>query len=132
MANSGDAFADIPGTVHFNGERLRQGYQLNKFLSSLVTPEGRDAFRADQPGYLATFKMTIAQREAVLKRDWQSMLELGGSIFCLTKLALVDGTPFQQINALMCGMTLKDYENMMNSGGRPMEGNRSKRENSLG
>ena len=132
MTIPADPFDDIPGTVHFNGERSRQGYQLNKFLSSLVEPESRKAFKADQAGYLTKFTITEDQKEAVLNRDWPRMLDLGGNIFCMTKLAIVDGTPFQQVNAIMSGMSLKEYEDMMNAGGRPMEGIRSKREQKIG
>ncbi len=132
MTKPADAFEDIPGTVHFNGERLRQGYQLNKFLSSLLEPDNRKAFKADQAAYLTSFKMTDEQRQAVLDRNWVRMLDLGGNIFCMTKLALVDGTPFQQVNAIMSGMTMKEYEEMMNAGGRPMEGIRSKKEQNIG
>ena len=128
MKNPADAFNDIPGTVHFNGERLRQGYQLNKFLSSLLDPDNRNSFRTDQAGYLSRFAMTQQQREAVLKRDWRSMLELGGNIFCMTKLAIFDGTPFQHVNAIMSGMSPGEYEHRMNTGGRPMVGIRSKKE----
>ena len=128
MTKPADAFADIPGTIPFDGERLRQGYQLNKCMWSLVDPECRKAFKADQAAYLARFPMTDAQREAVTQRDWPRILDLGGNIFCMTKLAIVDGTPFQQVNAIMSGMSLKDYEAMMNAGGRPMTGIRSKRE----
>lgn len=128
MTNPADAFDDIPGTVLFNGALLRKGYQLNKFLSSLLEPENRNVFKSDQAGYLATFSMTEEQRQAVLNRDWERMLELGGNIFCMTKLAILDGTPFQKVNAIMSGMTIKEYEDMMNAGGRSMKGIRSKKE----
>lgn len=132
MTTFADAFKDIPGTTLFNGERLRQGYQLNKFLSSLLEPESRKAFKADQAGYLATFPMTQQQREAVLARDWSLMLDLGGNIFCMTKLAVVDGTPFQRVNAIMSGMSDKEYVDMMNAGGRPMGDIRSKKDRDIG
>ena len=132
MTKPADPFDDIPGTIHFNGERLRQGYQLNKFLSSLVESECRKAFKADQAAYLATFAITAQQKEAVLNRDWNLMLDLGANIFCMTKLAIVDGIPFQHVNAIMAGMSLKDYEDMMNAGGRPIDGARSKKEQKIG
>ena len=128
MTKPSEAFDDIPGTLHFNGARCRQGYQLNKFMSSLTDADNRKAFKADQVAYLSKFSMTDEQREAVLKRDWIRMLELGGSIFCMAKLSLGDGVPFQHLNALMSGMSFKDYEDMMNAGGRPMDGIRSKKE----
>ena len=128
MTPDADLFDDIPGTVHFNGERLRQGYQLNKFLLSLLRSDARKAFKADQGGYLATFSMSQEQRDAVLGRDWSRMVELGANIFAIVKLANCDGVPMPHINAIMTGMSNKDYENMMNAGGRPMDGIRSKRE----
>ena len=132
MTKPADAFDDIPGTVLFDGEKLRQGYQLNKFLSSLVEADNRKTFKSDQAEYLTKFTMSEQQRDAVLKRDWPRMLELGGNIFCMTKLAILDGTPFQQVNAIMSGMSMKEYEDMMNAGGRPMQGIRSKKESKIG
>jgi protocatechuate 4,5-dioxygenase alpha chain len=132
MTKPADAFDDIPGTVLFDGEKLRQGYQLNKFLSSLVEADNRKTFKSDQAEYLTKFTMSEQQRDAVLKRDWPRMLELGGNIFCMTKLAILDGTPFQQVNAIMSGMSMKEYEDMMNAGGRPMQGIRSKKESNIG
>ena len=35
--------------------------------------------------------MTPAQREAMLKRDWNGMLELGGNIYYTSKLGATDG-----------------------------------------
>ncbi len=132
MTKPADAFDDIPGTVLFDGEKLRQGYQLNKFLSSLVEADNRKTFKSNQAEYLTKFTMSEQQRDAVLKRDWPGMLELGGNIFCMTKLAILDGTPFQQVNAIMSGMSMKEYEDMMNAGGRPMQGIRSKKESNIG
>ena len=102
--------------------------ELNKFLMSLLSADGRKIFKADQAACLAAYPMSQEQRDAVLKRDWQRMIELGANIFALVKLANCDGIPMPHINAIMTGMSNKDYENMMNAGGRPMDGIRSKRE----
>ena len=72
--------------------------------------------------------MTPEQREAVLKRDWNRMLELGGNIYYTSKLAATDGLSFQNIAAMMTGSTQEDYAKMMLAGGRSPEGNRSKSE----
>ncbi|BDE07890.1 hypothetical protein WPS_31660 [Vulcanimicrobium alpinum] len=122
------AFDDIPGTILFNAERSRQGYHLNMFCMSLMKDENRRAFRADERAYLATFPMTAEQRDAILQRDWNRMLELGGNIYYTAKLAACDGLSFQQIAALMTGSTQDEYARMMLGGGRPPEGNRSKAE----
>ena len=132
MTTPKDSFDDIPGTVHFDGARLQQGYHFNMFLQSLLKADNRKAFLADQPAYLAKFKMTDEQRQAVLDRAWTRMLELGGNIFYIGKLAMCDGISFLNVQAAMSGMSIEDYEQMMLDGGRPPEGIRSKKEQHIG
>ena len=121
-------FDDIPGTFVFDAARSRRGYHLNMFCMSLMKPENRDTFRADEAAYLAQFPMTPEQRQAVLDRDWNKMLELGGNIYFTSKIAANDGLSFQQIAAMMTGSTQAEYADMMLKGGRHIEGNRSKSE----
>ncbi len=121
-------FDDIPGTFVFDADRSRRGYHLNMFCMSLMKPENRDAFRADEAGYLARYPMTPEQRQAVLDRDWNGMLALGGNIYFTAKIAANDGLSFQQIAAMMTGSTQAEYAAMMLAGGRSPEGNRSKSE----
>jgi protocatechuate 4,5-dioxygenase alpha chain len=79
-------FDDIPGTILFDAQRSRQGYHLNMFCMSLMKPENREAFRADERGYLDRTAMTEEQKQAVLAREWNRMLELGGNIYYTSKL----------------------------------------------
>jgi protocatechuate 4,5-dioxygenase alpha chain len=123
-----EEFNDIPGTTLFDMQRSRQGYHLNMFCMSLMKPESRAEFKADEAAYLQKFPMTPAQREAILKRDWNRMIELGGNIYFLAKLFSTDGLSFQHVAALMTGSTQEEYAQMMLKGGRPVEGNRSKSE----
>src|SRR5688572_1531630 len=106
-------FDDIPGTILFDAQRSRQGYHLNMFCMSLMKADNRAAFKADEAAYLQRFPMTDAQREAILKRDWNRMLELGGNIYFTAKLAATDGLSFQHIAALMTGSTQEQYAQMM-------------------
>ncbi len=78
-----EAYEDIPGTWVFDAQRARQGYHLNEFLYSLMKDSNRQAFRADERAYTLRFRMTEAQREAVLKRQWNRLLELGGVSYAL-------------------------------------------------
>jgi protocatechuate 4,5-dioxygenase alpha chain len=121
-------YDDIPGTTVFDAERARRGYQLNMFCMSLMKAENRAAFKADQAGFLQRFPMTPEQREAVLARDWNRMIELGGNIYYLAKLFSTDGKSFQFTAAQMTGMSQEQYAQMMLSGGRSPDGNRSKSE----
>jgi protocatechuate 4,5-dioxygenase alpha chain len=121
-------FEDVPGTLLFDAERSRQGYHLNMFCMSLMKPENRDAFRADEEGYKKQFPMTPEQSKAITDRDWNKMLELGGNIYFTSKLGAFDALSFQQLAAKMTGMTQPEYADMMLHGGRSPDGNRSKSE----
>lgn len=121
-------YDDIPGTFIFDADRSREGYHLNQFCISLRKQVNRDAFNADEEGYLDGYPMTPEQRAAVLGRDWNRMLELGGNIYYTSKLAANDGINFQNLAGLMTGMGVEAYRDMMLSGGRPIEGNRTKTE----
>ena len=121
-------YHDIPGTVVFDAEQSRLGYHLNMFCMSLMKAENRAAFKADEAAFLQRFPMTAEQREAVLKRDWNRMIELGGNIYYLAKLFSTDGKSFQYTAAQMTGMSQEQYAQMMLAGGRSPDGNRSKSE----
>src|SRR6516162_1999318 len=119
-------YDDIPGTFVFDAERSRQGYHLNMFCMSLMKAENRKAFKENEEKYLDRFPLTPEQREAILKRQYNKMLELGGNIYFTAKLGATDGHSFQHIAAIMTGSTQEDYAKMMLAGGRSVEGNRSK------
>jgi protocatechuate 4,5-dioxygenase alpha chain len=121
-------YHDIPGTYVFDAEQSRKGFHLNMFCMSLMKPENRAAFKADEEDYLLQFPMTPEQRQAILNRDWNEMLRLGGNIYYTAKLAACDGHSFQYIAALMTGSTQEEYRVMMKNGGRSIDGNRSKSE----
>ena len=121
-------YDDIPGTWIFDAQRARAGYPLNQFLYTLMKDENRKAFLADERAYLARFKLTEAQREAVLGRDWNRLLELGGVVYALAKLAFTDGKSYQFMASKMTGMTEKEYVDMMLKGGRSADGWRSRSE----
>jgi protocatechuate 4,5-dioxygenase alpha chain len=122
----GKDYDDIPGTFVFDADRSREGYHLNMFCMSLMKEANRRAFKAGEAEYLNRFPMTAGQREAVLKRDYNRMLELGGNIYFTAKLGATDGHSFQHMAAEMTGSTQEDYAKMMLAGGRSVEGNRSK------
>ena len=126
MARAQHDYDDIPGTFVFDAERSRQGYGINMFCMSLMKAENRKAFKANEAEYLKRYKLTPEQTEAVLKRDYNRMLELGGNIYFTAKLGATDGHSFRHLAATMTGSTQEDYAAMMLAGGRSVEGNRSK------
>jgi protocatechuate 4,5-dioxygenase alpha chain len=118
-------FDDIPGTRVFTAERAKKGFELNEFCMSLMKPENRDRFKADERAYLDMFPMTEPQKQAVLDRDYNKMLDEGGNIYFLAKIFATDGLSYLQAVSTMTGMDIDDYQKMMISGGRSPEGWRS-------
>jgi protocatechuate 4,5-dioxygenase, alpha chain len=126
MARKEQVYDDIPGTYVFDAERSRQGFGINMFCMSLLKEQNRKAFKANEAEYLKQFRLTPEQTEAILKRDYNRMLELGGNIYFTAKLGATDGHSFQHLAAVMTGNSQADYAKMMLGGGRSVEGNRSR------
>ena len=116
-------YDDIPGTIVFDADQSRRGYHLNQFCISMRLQKNREAFNKDEDGYLDQFPMTDEQRQAVINREWNRMLELGGNIYYTSKLAANDGINFQELAGIMTGMGNEAYRAMMLAGGRSPEGN---------
>jgi protocatechuate 4,5-dioxygenase alpha chain len=117
-------YQNVPGTVIFDSDMARKGYHLNQFCMSLMKAENRERFKANEKAYLNDWPMTEKQKQAVLDRDYNRMLSLGGNIYFLAKIFSCDGLSFQFAAAGMTGMTQEEYAEMMLSGGRTPEGNR--------
>jgi protocatechuate 4,5-dioxygenase alpha chain len=117
-------YLDIPGTTIFDGDQSRKGYWLNQFCMSLMKAENRERFKADERAYLDEWPMSDAQKRAVLTRDLNEAIALGGNIYFLAKIGATDGKSFQQMAGSMTGMSEEEYHDMMIKGGRSPEGNR--------
>jgi protocatechuate 4,5-dioxygenase alpha chain len=117
-------YKDIPGTTIFDADQARKGYYLNQFCMSLMKAENRERFKANERAYLDEWPMTEEQKQAVLARDLNRCIELGGNIYFLAKIGATDGRSFQYMAASMTGMTQEEYAQMMLRGGRSPEGNR--------
>lgn len=122
------SFEDIPGTRVFTAARARKGYHLNQFAMSLMKAENRERFLANERAYLDEWPMTEAAKQAVLKRDYNAMIDEGGNIYFLSKLFSTDRQSFQDAAGSMTGMTKDEYAQMMLNGGRSPDGVRSKSE----
>ena len=118
-------FEDIPGTRVYTAARARKGYHINQFAMSLMKPENRERFRADEKAYLDEWNISDAAKEALLARDYNRLLDLGGNVYFLSKLFSADGLSFAEAVSTMTDMTFPEYRDMMMQGGRSPEGNRS-------
>ena len=111
-------YREIEGTVVHDGAQSRKGYALNQCLFSLRHEDSRQQFADGEREYLQRWDLTNAQREAVLQRDWDALLHLGGNIFYILKLAMYDGRSVQYVCAPMTGVDEDTFREMMISGGR--------------
>lgn len=106
------------GTYVFDGRASRRGYRMNKMFMSLKNADARAAFTADEPAYCERFGLSAEQTRAVLARDWVAMLDAGGSIFYIYKLAMMDGLSMQYLGGVFTGMSEADFIAAMVAGGR--------------
>src|ERR1044072_1414850 len=126
MARTQHDYDDIPGTFVFDAESSRQAYGITMFCIWLMKDENRKAFKANEAEYLKKFRLTPEQTEAVLKRDYNRMLELGGNIYFTAKLGATDGHSFQHLAPVMTDSSQHDYAAMMLTGRRSVGWNRSR------
>jgi len=108
----------IPGTVVFTGEQCRKGYSINQFCMTLNKAVNRAQFKQDEASYLDHFSLTDDEKKAFRERDYNRLLELGGNIYCLGKIAAVDGESFQKLGARMSNVSEQEFRSMMERGGR--------------
>jgi protocatechuate 4,5-dioxygenase, alpha chain len=100
----------IPGTPVFDSAAARRGYAINAMCYSFNTQENRDAFVADEEGYMARFELTEQQKQAVRDRNVLAMLDAGGNVYYLAKLAGIFGLNVQDIGSMQTGKSLDQFK----------------------
>jgi len=112
-AGSGAKTAPIPGTTLFDGRAAGKGYQLNAMCYSFNDARNRAAFLEDEQGYYDRFHLTPEQRRAVASRNVLAMIEAGGNIYYLAKLAGIFGLSVQDVGAQQTGMSVDAFKQML-------------------
>ncbi len=116
---------DIPGTRVFTAARARKGYHINQFAMSLMKPENRERWKADERAYLDQWQLSEEAKAAILARDYNALLDLGGNVYFFSKIFSCDGLSFAEAVSTMTDISFPEYRDMMLAGGRSPEGNRS-------
>ena len=101
---------DIPGTTVFDGKQAMKGYALNKMCYSFNQAVNREAFLADEEGFMAGFDLNDQQKEAVRKRDVLGLIEAGGNIYYLAKFAGIFKLSVQDVGGMQTGMTTDEFK----------------------
>ena len=134
MDNDDRDYDDVPGTYVLDSRSYRRGYKLNMFLMSLNKADAREEFNKDEAAYMDRFGVNEDQKAAVLERRYLDMLKLGANVYYAFKLVSHDRHPPQVMYGKMSDpeLTFDEFQQMMLSGGRSIEGLRSKKEKKNG
>ena len=108
---------DLPETVIFDGREAMKGYPLNKMCYSFNRADAREDFRRDPDAYMARFGLTEQQKAAVRARNVAQLIEVGGNIYYLAKLAGIFGLGVQDLGAQQTGMTVEAFKEMLKKQG---------------
>ncbi len=116
--NTLTARREIPGTPIFDGEASQKGYALNRMCFSFNDASNRAEFACDEGDYCAKFGLTPEQRQAVAHRNVLELIEAGGNVYYLAKLAGIFGLNVQDIGAQQTGMSLEAFKQMLVEAGK--------------
>ena len=108
----------IPGTPIFDGVAAQKGYALNKMCFSFNSAEERAEFLRDEDAFCRRFDLTPEQRKAVKDRNVLQMIEAGGNVYYLAKLAGIFGLNVPDLGAQQTGMTVEDFKAKLRAAGR--------------
>jgi protocatechuate 4,5-dioxygenase, alpha chain len=109
---------EIPGTLMFDGVQAQKGLALNKMCFSFNDAGNRAAFLRDEEAYCKKYGLTPEQRAAVRRRNVLEMIEAGGNVYYLAKLAGIFGLNVQDIGAQQTGMTVEAFKAKLQAAGR--------------
>ena len=109
---------DIPGTTMFDGHQAMKGYALNKMCYSFNSRENRDEFMQDEDAYCRKYGLNEQQRAAIRKRNVLDLIAAGGNIYYLAKFAGILGLSVQDVGAQQTGMSLEEFNAMLEAAGR--------------
>ena len=101
--------ANISGSDVFDLAMSWRGYRINKMCNALSRPQERDAYKADEEGFMARFALTEAEKNLVRARDFGGLLAAGGNIYFLIKLGVVTGNGLYKMGAAMRGETYEQF-----------------------
>jgi protocatechuate 4,5-dioxygenase, alpha chain len=108
---------DIPGTTIFDGNEAQKGLALNRMCFSFNSAENRAAFLRDEDAYCSKYRLNEQQRAAVKSRNVLKMIEAGGNVYYLAKLAGIFGLNVQDIGAQQSSMTVEAFKSKLLSAG---------------
>jgi protocatechuate 4,5-dioxygenase alpha subunit len=98
-----------PGSYLLTVSLAQQAYRLSAFCRSLMKPEVRAAFKADEDKCLRDAGLSDAEIAMVRSRDWLGMLRYGVNHFLVFRVAGMCGDGLAGTGAKMRGETLEEF-----------------------
>jgi protocatechuate 4,5-dioxygenase alpha chain len=105
-----DRSVGIPGTTLFDGSQARKGYALNKMCYSFNAAANRQAFLADEEGYMRQYGLTEPQAAAIRAKNVLQLIAAGGNVYYLAKFAGIFGLDVQDIGAQQTGLSKDEFK----------------------
>ena len=98
-----------PGSYLLTVSLAQQAYRLSAFCRSLMKPEVRAAFKADEDKCLRDAGLSDAEIALVRARDWLGMLRYGVNHFLVFRVSGMVGDGLAATGAKMRGETLEEF-----------------------
>ena len=102
----------------FDGDQAQKGLALNRMCFSFNSAENRAEFLRDEEAYYKNTASTDQQRAAVKSRNVLRMIEAGGNVYYLAKLAGIFGLNVQDIGAQQTDTTVDEFKAKLVAAGR--------------
>ena len=99
-----------PGTYLLTVSLAQQGYRLSSFCRSLMRPESRAAFKADEERAMRAFGLSETEMAMIRARDWLAMVRYGVNHFLVFRVAGTLGVGLTGTAAQMRGETLEEFK----------------------
>jgi protocatechuate 4,5-dioxygenase alpha chain len=110
-----DYHIDIPGTTLFDGKMAMKGYALNKMCYDFNQEANREAFKADEEGWMEKYGLNEQQKQAIRDRNVLGLIEAGGNIYYLAKFAGIFKLSVQDVGGLQTGRTTEEFKEFLQS-----------------
>jgi protocatechuate 4,5-dioxygenase alpha chain len=90
---------DPPDTFIYSGPMSTAGERINRFALSLKSPAQRVAFLADPAAVYPQYRLTPEEIELIERREWTGLLQAGGHLQAILKIAATVGESLWHIGA---------------------------------
>ena len=78
-------YKNVPGTIIFDAEQARKGYQINQLCMSFMKAENRERYLADRQAYLDEWQLTPTATAGDSQQGDADSIQAGGATGLVAK-----------------------------------------------